>query len=362
MQRSVVQLFGAIVATAVLVAGCAQSAPAPTAAPKAPAAAPAAPTAASAPKPAEPTKPAAAAAPKVTYPEKNKTITAIVPFAAGGGTDIAARAVSPIMEKELGTAIQILNKPGAATQMGLTDIAQAKPDGYTIGVIALPTGLITYLDPERKAVYTRKSFQTVGMISADPIGFNVVKNSPLKTMKDVADALKAKPESLKASTTGIGSVTHLGGLYFEQQAGVKMSYVHFDSTPLSLSAMMGGHVDIMISGISGLYSQYKSGEARQIAVMDTKPNPLAPDVPTFESQGYKVYAESNFGIVVPTGTPKEVIDRLEGAFQKAMADDGVKKTLLNAGQTPRGLNAAQYQKAWDDMEGWVKPLMSKIKQ
>lgn len=361
MRRLVSSLLAVFLSGVMVVSGCSSptsTSPATNVAPTAPAAKVAATSPA---KTGQTAKPAATPAPNVTYPEKGKTVTLIVPFAAGGGTDVAARAIIVPMEQDLGVPFQVVNKPGATTQLGLTEIAGAKPDGYTMGMVALPTGLITYMDKSRGATYTRESFIPVAMIGADPIMFHVKADSPYKTLQDLIDAMKANPEGFKAGTTGIGSVTHMGGLALEREAGVKMAYVHFDSTPQCLAALMGGHIDILIAGITAAYSQYKAGETRPLGVMDTVKNEIVPEAPTFESQGYKVYAGATYGLVLPKGTPKAIVDRLSESARKGVADEKVRAAQLGMGQTPRYLDAAAYEKAWIEMEEWAKPLMELVK-
>ena len=179
MTRS--KVFGlcvsAVASLALFAAACSSpAAPAPTTAPAAPAAPKAAePTKAPAAAPAQPT---AAPAPKATYPEKGKAITMIVPFGAGGSTDIGARLLAVGMEKELGTPVNVQNKGGAGSQTGLTELAGAKPDGYTIGFANLPTANLVYSDPDRKANFSAKSFQPIGSQVVDPSAIGVAANSP----------------------------------------------------------------------------------------------------------------------------------------------------------------------------------------
>src|SRR5512139_2410738 len=124
------------------------------------------------------------------YPAKGRTITIIVPSTAGGGTDTATRMLAPILEKDLGVPIQIVNKPGASMQIGLSEVAAAKPDGYTLVMSVLPTAASIYLDPERKATFTRKNLQPIALVYEAPFCVWVLASSPYKTLKDVADAAK----------------------------------------------------------------------------------------------------------------------------------------------------------------------------
>ena len=127
------------------------------------------------------------------YPVKGKTITTIVPSTAGGGTDSAARLLAPYLEKELGVPVEIVNKPGASMQIGLTEVARAKRDGYTLVWSVLPTAASIYLDPERQAAFKRDSLEPIAMYYGAPFGIVVLGSSSYKTLKDVVDAAKADP-------------------------------------------------------------------------------------------------------------------------------------------------------------------------
>src|SRR5688572_5442346 len=152
------------------------------------------------------------------YPAKGRTISGIVPSTAGGGTDTAARLISPIMEKDLGVPMQVVNKPGASMQIGATEVAMAKPDGYTLLWLVLPTVASIYLDPERKATFGRKDIQPIGMMYGAPFAVFVQASSPYKTIQDVVEAAKANPGKIKSGTTGHMSTGHFANLEFQRGA------------------------------------------------------------------------------------------------------------------------------------------------
>jgi len=168
LKRLVVPFMATVVAASIIAVGCAGTPPAPTptkAAAAAPTTAPAAaPTKApAAAATAAPTKAAAPTAAKLNFPEKGKTVTIIVPWSAGGSNDVYCRLLAPYLEKEMGTPFQVVNRPEASSQVGMTELAKAKPDGYTLGLNSLQTTISVYLDAERKAAFDRKSFQPVAV-------------------------------------------------------------------------------------------------------------------------------------------------------------------------------------------------------
>ena len=135
-----------------------------------------------------------------SFPQKGKAIQLLVHFTAGGSSDVGARILASGLEKELGTSVVIVNKPGANSQIGMTALAQARPDGYTFGTTNFPVAVTTYLDLERKAVYSRNSFQPLALHVADPNLFAVKANSPYKTLNELVEAAKAKPKTITISS------------------------------------------------------------------------------------------------------------------------------------------------------------------
>ena len=184
--------------------------------------------------------PSTLAAEKVDFPQKGRIITVLIPYPPGGSTDVGARLLVPAMEKELGVPVQIVNKPGGGTQLGLAQLALAKPDGYTIGWTNVPSCLPTYLDPKRKATYARKDFQPIANVVVDPAMIVVRADSPFKTTKDLIDAAKANPGTIKAATGGLLTSDHLQTMQFEKLVGVKFVMVHFDGTGPASTALLGG--------------------------------------------------------------------------------------------------------------------------
>ena len=175
------------------------------------------------------------------FPQKGKAIQMLVGFAAGGSTDVGARLMASGMEKELGTSVVVVNKPGASGQIAYTALTQAKPDGYTIGNTNFPSSVVSYLDPARKATYTRKSFELLALHVIDPALFAVKADSPFKTLKDVVDAAKANPKKVKISTTGIQSDEAFAILQFQKMTGSQFAMVHFaQGVASAMTAFLGG--------------------------------------------------------------------------------------------------------------------------
>ncbi len=349
------------------------AAPAPTAAPAAkpattaPTAAPtAAPTKApEATKPAAPSQPTAApaaAAPAKPADWPKKSIQLIIPWDAGGSTDVGFRLLAPLMEKTVGATIELINKPGAGSQVGVAELARAKPDGYTIGNVSAPAVITIYQDPERKATFTWSDFAPIGLHVFDPGTLAVPVDSKYKSMKDLIDDAKANPEKVKVATTGILGDDHLAILALERLTGAKFSVVHFTGGAPQVTALLGGHVDVGFDNIGTYAKLDREGKTRILAVLDTQRNKFAPNAPTAEEQGFKVYSSSSRGLAAPKGTPKEIVWAISQAMEQAMKDPDLNKKMDDAALTQRYMNPDQFDKYWKDFEETAKPLVEIAKK
>jgi putative tricarboxylic transport membrane protein len=280
-----------------------------------------------------------------------KPVQLMVAYPAGGSTDIAARIVAAIAEKDLGQSMVVLNKGGAGGQVGWTEMSRAKPDGYYIGFINLPALNTVILDPDRKAAFTVDHFVPVINQVLDPGIIWVKGDSPYKSLKDLIDAAKKNPQKISAATTGILSDDHLAILMMEEAApGAMFRIVHFEGGAPVMTAVMGGHIDCAFDNVGSVFRRIKTGELRALAVMDTQRSPFIPDVPTMPELGYKtVISSSTRGIAVPRGTPQPVIKRLEQSLKKAMDDPDHLKKMEEAGLQLRIMVGEEYARYYRDL-------------
>jgi tripartite-type tricarboxylate transporter receptor subunit TctC len=304
----------------------------------------------------------AAAPAKVDYPTKGRAITIIVPFTPGGANDIAARVQAPVLEKELGVPIVVVNKPGASTQIGMTQLVQAKPDGHTLGLLTLPGAMQAYLDPSRKAIYSRKDFHVVALQSWDPNSISVKTGSPHQSLKELVEAAKANPEKIKVGTSGLLSTDHMVLLLLQKIAGVKFAIAHFDGGSQSIAALLGGHLDAVVTTSSTFLPQLKIGNVKMLGITDGEDNKFFPGVKTFIAQGYKIQYGASRGIVVRADTPRDVLDVLGAVVKKATDDPDVRKMMNEMALTIRYMDEKQAGAFWDELEAQTKPLVELAKQ
>ncbi len=296
------------------------------------------------------------------FPQKGKAIQIIVGYGAGGPTDMGARILAAELEKVLGTPVVVVNKPGANTQVSLSFLAQAKPDGYTFGSTSFPTTITGYLDPARKAVYNRKSFEPLAMQVNDANLFAVLATSPFKTLKDLVETAKANPKKITVSS-GILNDEQFSILMFQKAAGVQFSQVTFaEGTAPAIIALLGGNIDVYCGHAPDVVAHVKSGGMRVLGIMDSEDNPSLPGVKTFEAQGYKLYSSSSRGYALPAGTPREVVNVLSDAMKKVIASEEHRKRITDLGLIIRYMDSAQLAKWWDEYERTVIELMKLAKE
>lgn len=252
------------------------------------------------------------------YPER--PISMIVAASPGGGTDIMARTMVPFMEKYLdGASITVINKPGAGTEIGATALAEAEADGYTIGMINLPHMIAIPI--EREAVFSMlESFDPLANLVTDASAFNVSPDSDFQTLDDLVAYAKENPGAVTVGTTGVGGDDHLAMLLFEKAAGIEMTHVPFDSGAPVRAAVMGGHISVGSFNVSEAVDFVKEGKLRTLGVMDAKRWSEAPDIPTFEEQGYKAELAAHRGMAAPKGVPADRLAMLRDAIAQTMAD------------------------------------------
>jgi len=289
-----------------------------------------------------------------SYP--TRPIQLMVAFPAGGSTDIAARIVASIAEKELGQSVVVVNKGGAGGQIGWTELTRQRPDGYYIGFINLPATNTVILDPERKAIFTEKDFVPIINQVLDPGLIWVRADSPYKTVHDLIEAAKKAPNTIRTATTGILSDDHLAILMTEEAApGALFRLVHLEGGAAQLKEIMAGNVDVAFDNVGSIATRVKSGEVRGLAVLDEVRSKFLPDVPTMKELGYPtVISSSTRGIAAPKGTPEPIVKRLREVLKKAMEHPDHVKKLEDAGIAIKIMEGEEYARYFADTHAKAK--------
>ena len=286
----------------------------------------------------------------------SRPVQLMVAYPPGGSTDVGARIVAAIAEKILGKPIVVLNKGGAGGQVGWTDMARQKPDGYFIGYINLPATNTVVLDPERKAIFGVDAFVPIINQVLDPGIVWVRADSPYKTLKDLVDAAKKAPNTIRTATTGILSDDHLAILMLEEAApGAIFRIVHLAGGADQLKEIMGGHVDVAFDNVGSIAPRVRSGELRGLAVMDHQRSKFVPDVPTMKEVGYPtVISSSTRGIAGPKGIPQPVLKKLEEVLRKAMEDPEHVQKMESAGLAIKIMVGEEYARYYRETHEQAK--------
>ena len=282
------------------------------------------------------------------YP--TRPVQLMVAYPAGGSTDMAARIVAAIAKKELGQPLVVVNKTGADGQVGWTEIARQKPDGYHIGFINLPDTNTVILDPDRKAAFGLDAFTLIINQVLDPGVIWVKADSPYRSLIDVIEAANMSPNKISVATTGILSDDHLATLMVEESAGVVFRIVHFEGGAPMRTAILGGHAEVAFDNVSSIVKRVKTREVRALAVMDTQRSKFLPDVPTTVELGFpSVISSSTRGIAGPKGLPEPVVKKLQDVFQKAMEHPDHVKRVEKAGLAVKVMVGDDYAKYYRDL-------------
>lgn len=290
------------------------------------------------------------------YP--NKPITLIVPWNAGGSTDIYFRALGEVVGKELGQPVVIDNKTGGTGTLGPVNMAlTAKPDGYTLSQIPVTVMRLPLM--QKRNWDSLKDFTYVVHLTGYTFGVTTKSDSKFKTWKDVVEYAKANPGKVTYSTTGPGGSLHIGMEQIAAREGIKFTMVPFKGGTETNAAVLGGHVDLQAE--STVWAPLvASGDLRLLNVWTAQRNKRWPDVPTLKEQGYPFVFDSPFGIAGPKGMDPAVVEKLNQAFKKALADPKVKDIMEKYDFTERYMGPAEYSMYVAEIVASEKAALEKL--
>ncbi|MBC5767869.1 Bug family tripartite tricarboxylate transporter substrate binding protein [Ramlibacter albus] len=286
-----------------------------------------------------------------TWP--SRPIKLIVPFPAGGGTDIIAREVT---QKIPGYTWVVDNKPGSGGNLGIDAVAKSPADGYSL-VIGQTSNLAINPTLYSKLPYDSvKDLTPIALVASSPLVIVASANSPFHTIADVVKEAKAKPGTINFATSGNGTVAHLATESFQKAAGVKLTHIPYKGASQGVTDVISGQVQLYVSSIPTLIGHIKSGKMRAIAVTSTKRVDDLPNVPTIAESGYKGFeAVTWFGILGPAKLPKDIVTKLNADFNKALKDPALAKKLEDQGADIAGGTPEEFAKLIrEDITRWGK--------
>lgn len=277
------------------------------------------------------------------YPER--TITMVVPFGAGGSTDIVGRIAAEAMAKALGVSVIVENKGGAGGTVGTQSAANAAPDGYTITMATTSTHVVGPLTVETVKYNPIKDFEHVGMIAETPYVLVISPKLAVNNVKELIDYAKKNPGKLNYGSAGQGSTTHLAALMFLNATGTDMLHVPYKSNAESTKAVLTDEVQVLFGSMPAVLGQIKGNAIRALAVGTTTRSPELPNVATMQEAGVPGYRASLWlGVSAPAKTPASVVNRLNAALGQALSDPAVAKRLLDAGAEPSKMSPGEFSR------------------
>ncbi|MFF7058311.1 Bug family tripartite tricarboxylate transporter substrate binding protein [Achromobacter spanius] len=292
---------------------------------------------------------------QAAQPWPSQPIRMIVPYPPGGSVDNLARLLAPALGQRLGQTIVIENKAGASGTIGVDATVRATPDGNTFG-FGVP-GAITGLPHVMKVPYDVGSIQYVSLVARIPQVIMVNPSLPDKTLAAFVSSAKQHPGKYNYGSAGNVTTPHLGGELLKQQTGIDIMHVPYKGAAPAVTALLSNEVQMFPGDASAALGFIKAGKLRALAVASPERFEGLPDVPTTREAGFPgVIVESNYGIIAPTGTPKDIVDKMADAIAKSLADPALRQKMIDQGAMPAATTPDQYRalmesesKKWGDV-------------
>jgi tripartite-type tricarboxylate transporter receptor subunit TctC len=284
-------------------------------------------------------------------PYPTRPVTIVSPYPPGGAADLTARPFAPALERALKQPVVVLNKPGGGGAVGTQAVAVAKPDGYTIMITVFSISTIPEADrvAGRTPTFTRDQFVPIARLNADPTLLVVRADAPWKTVKDLIDDAKKRPDEILYSSAGPYTVSHMAIEVFLQAAGIKLRHLPTTGGGPAMTALLGGHAMVSALSTGAVTPQVKGGKLRVLANSGNKRLAAYPDTPTLKELGYDVEVYLWTGLFAPKHVPAHVVKTLREATRKAVQDDEF-KTASEKMQMPPAYQDADEFKAWWDKD------------
>jgi tripartite-type tricarboxylate transporter receptor subunit TctC len=294
------------------------------------------------------------------YP--SRPVTFINPFPPGGAADVVARPFAATLEPLLKQPVVIETKAGAAGQVGAQYAAHAKPDGYTLLVHIVSISGFAEVDKlfGRQPKFTRADFIPIARFTEGPMALIVNDQQPYKTLKDLVDDAKKRPNQVVFSSSGLYGALHLPTALFMKAAGIQMRHLPTNGGGPALTALLGNNSQVLVSSIAAASSHIKAGKARALACFSAKRAASLPDVPTLKELGYDVEFSLWVGLFAPKGTPEAVITRMRDETRKVVATEQFKAAIANIGDTVAYLDQPDFAKFWDEDAKRVEAAVQSI--
>ena len=301
--------------------------------------------------------PLTASAQSATYP--TQPIKMLIGFAAGGPTDVIGRILAQHMTTTMGQSVVVENRTGANSLIATREVAKAKPDGYTVLFASLSHNVNRLLLNEKAEYEPLGSFAPVSLVANLPLVVVTAYDAPYKTLQDLIAAAKSKPEAVSYGSAGNGGSAHLAGALMATMTDTKMVHVPFRGNAPALTEVMASRVSFMFYPMIGIAGHVTDKRLRVLAVGSSKPMPDFPGVPTMDASGFPDFEQTApwVGMLAPAGTPKAIVDQLNAALKKALAQPEIIKRMKDLGATPIGDSPDEFRAFLvKDSERWARVI------
>ncbi len=287
------------------------------------------------------------------YPAR--VVRIVVPVAAGGPTDILARAMAQKLTEMWGQSVVVENRAGGGSNIGFEAVAKAPPDGYML-LMAQPALTVNVSLYKNLPYDPLRDFAPISLLTTHPLLLLAHPSVPARSVKELVALAKTKPGQLTVSSAGNGTTPHLAAAWFNTVAGVKITHVPYKGASLAVIDLLGGHVDLSFASPPASVTHVQQGKLTPLAMTSPARYPLFPDVPTFVESGYPEFVVTGwYGMLAPVNTPREVIARINADALKALGSRELKERLAALGEDPVGTSAEQFG-TWirDEVARWAK--------
>ena len=293
---------------------------------------------------------------KATYP--SRTITLIVPWSAGGGTDAIARALVKNAQNYLGVPVVVENKPGGQGAVGLADVMRAPPDGYTIAILPVELG---FLKAQGLYPFDFTNFTRIMNLNTDAAALAVKADAKWNTLEGFLNDAKQRPGKISIGHSGTGLLWHLAALTLADRTGTSYAYVPFNGAGDAIAAILGNNLDAMTFSGAEVSAQVKAGNMKILAILGDKRMPIFPDIPTAQELGYNINLNTFRGLGGPAGLPADRVTILHDAFKKMTSDPDFISVMDNLGLGIDYRNTAAYVKLTEDTAHDLSTVLKSLK-
>ncbi|VYU55180.1 tripartite tricarboxylate transporter substrate binding protein [Metakosakonia massiliensis] len=289
------------------------------------------------------------------YPTKQ--IDLVVPYAAGGGTDLVARAFADAAKKHLPVSIGVINKPGGSGAIGFSEIAAARPNGYKIG---LGTVELTTLPSLGMVRFKTSDFTPIARLNADPAAITVRADAPWNTVEEFLQWSKENPGKVRIGNSGTGAIWHLAAAALEDKTGAKFTHVPYDGAAPAVTGLLGGHIEAVSVSPGEVINHVKGGKLKTLAVMSDERIKNMPDVPTLKEKNIDLSIGTWRGLIVPKKTPQNVVDVLAKAAKETAEEPAFQDALNKLNLNYAWQDSAGFQQQIVEQEAYFATLLAQL--